>query len=240
MTFTLPALGFAVGSALFERPPVPGRRSASRATSRTTPTCRRSSPRSRASARSARPRSTCAPTTRRSTARRIPTSAGGGDFIAISTPLHAPRLPGALRRGLRALHLPVPRRRLRLHGQRLRRPAGAPARPLLHARAQTARSRSGRATRSTPSSSASRATAIPAQDARRHRPVPLPRPLLDAEAATDDDAPKLPDPEALPAAAEAARRGRGASSRSTRPRRPGSMPSTGSTSARRCPAACAG
>ncbi len=50
--------------------------------------------------------------------------------------LHAPRLPGAVRGGGRALHLPVPRRRLRLHGQGRRRPAGAPARPLLHTRGQ--------------------------------------------------------------------------------------------------------
>ena len=56
--------------------------------------------------------------------------------------LHAPRLPGALRRGLRALHLPVPRRRLRLRGQGLRRPAGPAARSLLHPRAQ--RQRRGR------------------------------------------------------------------------------------------------
>ena len=63
--------------------------------------------------------------------------------------LHAPRLPGALRGGRRALHLPVPRRRLRLHRQGRRRPAGAPARPLLHRACATARSRSARATRST-------------------------------------------------------------------------------------------
>ena len=55
-----------------------------------------------------------------------------------------------------ALHLPVPRRRLRLPGQGRRRPAGAPARPLLHARARRPASRSARASRSTPSSSASR------------------------------------------------------------------------------------
>ena len=45
-------------------------------------------------------------------------------------PLRAPRLPGPLRRGRRQLHLPLPRRRLRLPGQADRRPAGAPARPL--------------------------------------------------------------------------------------------------------------
>ena len=73
--------------------------------------------------------------------------------------LHAPRLPGPLHRGCRAVHLPVPRRRLRLHRQGLRRPAGAPARPLLHPRARRPAWRSARATRSTPSSSASRTTA---------------------------------------------------------------------------------
>ena len=52
--------------------------------------------------------------------------------------LHAPRLPGPLRRGRAALHLPVPRRRLRLRRQGRRRPAGAPARPLLHPRRATA------------------------------------------------------------------------------------------------------
>ena len=44
-------------------------------------------------------------------------------------PLRPPRLPGPLRRGRRQLHLPLPRRRLRLPGQADRRPAGAPARP---------------------------------------------------------------------------------------------------------------
>ena len=50
--------------------------------------------------------------------------------------LHAPRLPGPLHRGRAALHLPVPRRRLRLPGQGRRRPAGPPAGPLLQPRAQ--------------------------------------------------------------------------------------------------------
>ena len=45
-------------------------------------------------------------------------------------PLRPPRLPGALRRGGRQLHLPLPRRRLRLRRQGDRRPAGAPARPV--------------------------------------------------------------------------------------------------------------
>ncbi len=41
-------------------------------------------------------------------------------------PLHARRLPGALRVGGRALHLPVSRQRVRLPGQALRRPAVRP------------------------------------------------------------------------------------------------------------------
>ena len=57
-------------------------------------------------------------------------------------PLRPPRLPGALHPGLAALRLPVSRRRLRLRGQGRRRPARAPARPLLHARRQ--RPRGGR------------------------------------------------------------------------------------------------
>ena len=77
--------------------------------------------------------------------------------------LHAPRLPGALRGGRRALHLPVPRRRLRLHRQGRRRPAGAPAGPLLHRVRATAWSSSGRATRSTRSSSASRRATRPSR-----------------------------------------------------------------------------
>ena len=54
-------------------------------------------------------------------------------------PLHAPRLPGALRRGRAALHLPVPRRRLRLPGQ-----ASPAARRCARSTASTrARSRAG-------------------------------------------------------------------------------------------------
>ena len=49
-------------------------------------------------------------------------------------PLRAPRLPGALGGRRRALHLPLPRRRLRPARPPRRRPAGAPAGPLLHAR----------------------------------------------------------------------------------------------------------
>ena len=71
-------------------------------------------------------------------------------------PLRAPGLPGPLHPGLAALRVPVSRRRLRLRGQGRRRPAGAPARPLLHPRDATAASRWASASRSTPSSSASR------------------------------------------------------------------------------------
>ena len=71
-------------------------------------------------------------------------------------PLRAPRLPGALGGRRRALHLPVPRRRLRPARQARRRPAGAPARPLLHARGGRIRRSSARASASTASCDASR------------------------------------------------------------------------------------
>ena len=88
--------------------------------------------------------------------------------------LHAPRLPGPLRPGLAALHLPVPRRRLRLPGHRRRRPAGAPARPLLHARAR--RHRRGRpALLGQLRAQALRLLPRPGAGPRRHRPVPLSR-----------------------------------------------------------------
>ena len=73
-------------------------------------------------------------------------------------PVHAPGLPGQVRAGGAAVHLPVPRRRLRLPRNGRRGPAGPSARPLLHQseRANRPASRSARATRSTTSSSASR------------------------------------------------------------------------------------
>ena len=49
-------------------------------------------------------------------------------------PLRAPRLPRPLHPGLAEVRLPLPRRRLRLAGPGRGRPAGAAARPLLHAR----------------------------------------------------------------------------------------------------------
>src|SRR3954467_14456482 len=85
--------------------------------------------------------------------------------------LHAPRLPGALRPGGRALHLPVPRRRLQLPRRGGRRPAGPPARPLLHPRPQ-------RPARDRPALLGQpRAQALLAarsrRGPRRHRAVPL-------------------------------------------------------------------
>ena len=85
------------------------------------------------------------------------------DFVAISTRCMHLGCPVRYVDASAEVHLPVPRRRLRLHRQGLGRPAGAPARPLLRPRAMTARCRSARATRSTPSSAASRATATRAR-----------------------------------------------------------------------------
>ena len=124
-----------------------GRTSARSTTSPTTPTSRR---RSRSSTgigeagKIDRLRAQAQPADRHRQAPRTEYDAVRRDLHA----LHAPRLPGALRRRRAALHLPVPRRRLRLPGQGRRRPAGAPARPLLHAR-RDGRVSSARATRST-------------------------------------------------------------------------------------------
>ena len=141
----------AAGARLRPRPDLRGARAAlagrrrRSTTSRTTPTSRRSiTIVAGHRRRPARRRSTCASATRRST------PSEPDEYNAVHRDLdalHAPRLPGALRRGRRALHLPVPRRRLRLPRQGRRRPAGPPARPLLHARRATARSRSARASR---------------------------------------------------------------------------------------------
>ena len=121
----------------------PGRTSAPRATSTPRPTCRGSSTSTPRSARPARPRSTSASSTPSAT------SAPGRTGPAVRRDLHPlrpPGLPGPLHPGLAAVRLPVPRRRLRLPGQGRRRPAGAPARPLLHARG--GRPRAGRASAS--------------------------------------------------------------------------------------------
>ena len=86
--------------------------------------------------------------------------------------LRAPRLPGALGGCRRALHLPVPRRRLRPARPPRRRPAGAPARPLLHAR--DARPGRDRPALQRQQRAAALLPARPGRAARRHRPVPLP------------------------------------------------------------------
>ncbi len=249
MTFTLPALGFAVGSAVFERPPVRWEA---------------------VGPPDQFPDDTYLP-------RVITTVPGIGEVgkTTVYIRAHNPKIDGAkdpnipyadeqrrrLRGAVHALHapgLPGPLRRRVASASSARATAASttsPARSPVARRCArstastsacaTASSRSGRATRSTPSSSASRATAIPAQDARRHRPVPVPRPLLDPEdgvtAELDDaQAPGPADPED---AATPGRSGRTRPSRrvrSTSRRKAGSPPSTGSTSAPRCPVRSAG
>ena len=95
-------------------------------------------------------------------------------WVAITNRVRAPRLPGALgaRRG--AFHLPLPRRRLRPPGRPRRRPATAPARPLLHApQHDTGLVEVGRALQRQ-QRAADLLAARPGRAARRHRPVPLP------------------------------------------------------------------
>ena len=164
MTFTLPALGFAVGSALFERPPVaweavgePGDFPDDTYVPKVITTVQGIGEVGKTTVyvRAYNP-DIDGP--------KDPEIPGGGDFIALSTRCMHLGCPVRFVEASAALHLPVPRRRLRLHRQRLRRPAGAPARPLLHARARTARSRSGRATRSTPTFERFPSYRDPAQD----------------------------------------------------------------------------
>ncbi len=62
---------------------------------------------------------------------KLPKGFEAEQFVAISTRCMHLGLPGPLHRGRAALHLPVPRRRLRLPGQGGRWPAGPPAGPLL-------------------------------------------------------------------------------------------------------------
>ncbi len=96
--------------------------------------------------------------------------------------LRPPRLPGPLRRGRRELHLPLPRRRLRLPGQADRRPAGASRSTSSRRASAAARSRSARASASplswsrsapaTPASSPAASGSIcthPARPPSRHR-----------------------------------------------------------------------
>ena len=165
-------------------------------------------------------------------------------FIAISTRCMHLGCPVRFVEAAAALHLPVPRRRLRLPRQGRRRPAGAPARPLLHARAQRPASRSARATRSTASSSASRratrASRSTASASTSTRRAPRSASSRGPEAMPKLPAPPLP-PRCKPHARSAPARATAEAERGrTRRPRPGSPSSTGSTSARRCPAPRAG
>ena len=128
--FALPALGFAAGSALFDRPPAtwspvgppedfPGRPYVPRVITaqhgigqvgKTTAYVRKFNP------------DVDARRTRRDSR---------GVHRALDA-VHAPGLPRPLHPGRAALRLPVPRRRLRLPRRGLRRPARPAARPLLH------------------------------------------------------------------------------------------------------------
>ena len=236
--FALPALGFAARPALFERPPVElgGRRRARRLPGRHLHP-EGDHDRRRASARSARRPST--------SARRNP------EIDGPKRPGH-PRLRRLRRASPRAactsaarsatsrrqaLHLPVPRRRLRLHRQV---DGGPPVRPLDRFYTRVAR-RPGRGRPALLGQLRARAlpaTAIPARPS-----------TASASTCTRGrfSTPKLglshaqaPAPATAPAAPAAAASGPARprrSSRSTRPRRPGSPRSTGSTSARRCRAA---
>ncbi|CAA9510989.1 MAG: Menaquinone-cytochrome C reductase iron-sulfur subunit, partial [uncultured Solirubrobacteraceae bacterium] len=94
--------------------------------------------------------------------------------------LHAPRLPHPLRRRGRALHLPVPRRRVRLPRLRGRRPARPSPRPLLHPRARGPRR--GRPALLRQPRAAPVLPAGPGRAARRRRPVPVPVPSVHEEA----------------------------------------------------------
>ena len=154
-------------------------------------------------------------------------------YIAITSALRAPRLPGALGARRRALHLPVPRRRLRPARPPRRRAAAAAARPLLHAREH------GRPGRDRPAlqrqqRAAPLLAARPRRAARRHRPVPVPVASLDPHARPMPKLPAPADPRPAEGAAAAARRADGAA----RPARAGrrgrdQRSSTGSTSAPR-------
>ena len=147
-----PALGFALGP-VFEEKDQPWQSVGKhRRLQRATPTSRARSPSSRRSATSAR--STVFvrkynPAV--DTEKRDEYNA----YIAISTACMHLGCPVNFVAGGAALHLPVPRRRVRLRRQGRRRPAGAPAGPLLHARGGRRRASSGPASRSTASWSAS-------------------------------------------------------------------------------------
>ena len=201
--FALPALGFAAGSALFERPEVRWSRSARPRTSRTTPTSRRSSPRSSGVGEIGK-------TTVYMRAhnedidgpvdRDVP---GTGDFVAIST---------------RCMHLGCPVRYVEASARFIcpchggvydfagEVSGGPPVRPLdrFYVRVQQRPGR-GRAALL----GQLRVQALPElprsrPGPRRHRPVPVPRALLDAQAGLDAheaaQAPRAPAPPRAPAA----------------------------------------
>ena len=127
-----------------QRRPTAGRTSARRTTSTRRPTCRGSSTSSPDIGEAGK-------TTiyvRKSNPRRDEVIEGQDPqpYVAISTRCAHLGCPVRYVQASEKLHLPVPRRRLRLPGQGRGRPAGAPARPLLHA-GRTAASRSATASR---------------------------------------------------------------------------------------------
>ena len=200
------------------------RRSASRRTSRTTTTCRASSRPRRASARSARRRSTCAAATRTSTTREGMPAPPETDapVVAISSRCMHLGCPVRWTSAAAALHLPVPRRRLRLQRRGRRRSAGAPARPLLHPHAQRpGRGRAALLGQLRPSS-ASRASAIRASRSTASASTSTPGASRRRRTHETADASQAPGPEALPGQARPARARPRRSSRSSRPRRPAS------------------
>ena len=239
--FLLPALGFAAGSALFERPPVIWQ---AVGTPDDFPNDTYVPARHHRSSQGIGEvgKTTVYVRARNRTIDGRRTRPDDEPFIAISTRCMHLGCPVRYVEAAAALHLPVPRRRLRLPRQR--RPA---ARRCARSTASTpacatARSRSARATRSTREFKRFPSYRDPGAAPRRHRPVPLPRPLLDPEADETMPCPSSQRPRSrrAPARAAAARRGR--AGRAARAGQGGGhlAPSTGSTSARRCPAACAG
>ncbi len=122
-------------------------------------------------------------------------------------PVHAPGLPGPLRVGRAALHLPVPRRRLRLSRHGRGRTAGAATRSLLHPAQQ--RARGARPALFGELRAAAVLAAGPGRADRRDRAVPVSEALLHLDPPQELDAPPArPTPSEGPAAeAEAARRG---------------------------------
>ena len=202
-----------------------GRRSASPRTSRTTPTSRRWSRRSRASARSARRRSTCAPATRTIDRPNPRCPRARRQFIAIST---------------RCMHLGCPVRYVEA-SERFICPChggvydftgkvsgGPPVRPLDHfyVRVQDGQV-AGRPAllgqlRVPPLPELPR----PGPGARRHRPVHVPRPLLDPQAGLGRSheaaqAPAPPLSRTRSSRARSAPATTSATGRSSRSRRPG-------------------